>query len=107
MFGGNESKSAFPITNNLVLDASTDNLIQKFWNVKLYGTKPKDNINVTTVNDKRAMDILQKAITNYENHYAAGLLWKKGKVLLLNKKPLGLSRLYNLENKFGKNQTIN
>ena len=60
-----------------------------------------------TVNNKRAMDILQKAITNYENHYAAGLLWKEGKVLLLNKKPLALSRLYNLENKFGKNQTIN
>lgn len=60
-----------------------------------------------TVNDKRPMDILQKAITNYENHYAAGLLWKEGKVLLLNKKHLALSRLDNLENKFGKNQTTN
>ena len=39
-----------------------------------------------TVNNKRAMDILQKAITNYENYYAAGLPWKEGQVLLLNKK---------------------
>ena len=56
------------------------------------------------VNNKRAMEILQKTTTKYENHYTVGLLWKEGNVVLPNNKPLALSRLYNLENKFGKDQ---
>ena len=60
LFGGNQSTPACPITNKFALDTSTDNLIQKFWDIESYGTKPKDDINVMTVNDKKAMEILQK-----------------------------------------------
>ena len=59
-----------------------------------------------TVNNKRAMEILQKTTTKYENHYAVGLLWKKDNVVLPNNKPLALSRLYNLEKKIGKDKKI-
>ena len=59
-----------------------------------------------TVNNKRAMEILQKTTTKYENHYAVGLLRKKDNVVLLNNKPLALSRLYNLEKKIGKDKKI-
>ena len=58
LLGGNQSKWTFPITNKLALDASTGNLIQKFWDIELYGTKTKDDMNVMTVNDKRAMEKL-------------------------------------------------
>ena len=58
LLGGNQSKSTSPITNKLALDASTGNLIQKFWDIELYGTKTKDDMNVMTVNDKRAMEKL-------------------------------------------------
>ena len=90
----------------LPLDTSTDNLIQKFWDVKSYGIKPKDNINIMIVNNKRAMEILQKTTTKYENHYAVGLLSNEDNVALPNNKPLALSRLCNLEKKFGKDQKI-
>ena len=106
MFEGNQSPSACPITNKLPLDTSTDNLIQKFWDVKSYGIKPKDNINIMIVNNKRAMEILQKTTTKYENHYAVGLLSNEDNVALPNNKPLALSRLCNLEKKFGKDQKI-
>ena len=66
LFGGNQSTSTCPITNKLALDASTDNLSQKFWDIESCYTKPKDCINVMTVNDKRAMEILQKTTTKYK-----------------------------------------
>ena len=59
-----------------------------------------------TVNNKRVMEILQKTTTKYKNHYAVGLLWKEDNVVLPNNKPLAVSRLYNLEKKFGKDQKI-
>ena len=60
LLGGNQSTPAFPITNKFTLDTSADNLIQKFWDIESYGTKPKDDINLMTVNDKKAMEILRK-----------------------------------------------
>ena len=52
------------------------------------------------------MKILPKTTTKYENHYAVGLLWREDNVILPNNKLLALSRLYNLINKFGKDQNI-
>ena len=105
-FGGNQSSPACPKTNKLALDTSTDNLIQKFWDIESYGIKPEDDINVMSINDKRAMEILQKTATRYENHYAFCILWKEDDVVLLNNKSLALPRLYNLEKKLGKDQNI-
>ena len=68
LFGGKQSTPTCPVTNKSALNTSTDNLIQKFWDIELYGIKPKFNINVMTVNDKRAMKILQETTTKYENH---------------------------------------
>ena len=93
-------------TKYIALDTSTGNVIQRFWDIKLYGTRPRDDINLMTVNNKRAMEILQKTITKYENHYAVGLLWREDNIALPNNKPLVLSRLYNLGKKFGKDQNI-
>ena len=106
MFGGNQSSPACPVTKKLTLDASTDDLIEKFWDIESYGIKPKDNINIMTVNDKRAMEILQKTTTKCENHYAISLLWKEDNVALPKNKPPAVSRLYNLEKKFGEDQKI-
>ena len=88
MFGGNQNSPACPVTIKLALDTSTDNLIQKFWNIKLYGIKPKDEINIMSVNDKRVIEILQKGTTKYKNHFAVGLLEKEDNVALPNNKPL-------------------
>ena len=82
MLGGNQSSPACPITNKLPLDTSTDNLIQKFWDVESYGIKPKDDINILTGKNKRAMELLQKTTTKYENHYAVGFLWNEDNVTL-------------------------
>ena len=106
MFGGPQSSPTRPITKKLALDTSRDSLIQKFWDIESYGIKPKDVINIMTVNDKRAMEILQKTTTKYGNHYAVGLLCKEDNVTLPNNKPLAISKLYNLEKKFGKEQKI-
>ena len=57
-----------------------------------------------SANDNTAMEIFQKTTTKYKNRYAVGLLWKEDYVVLPNIKPLAVSRLYNLEKKFGKNQ---
>ena len=59
-----------------------------------------------SINDKRAMEILQKTATKYENHYAVGILWTEDDVVLPNNKSLALSRLYSLEKKLGKDQNI-
>ena len=50
---GNQSTSTCPITSKLALDTSTDNLVQKFWDIESYGNKPKEDINLMTVNNKR------------------------------------------------------
>ena len=52
------------------------------------------------------MEIFQKTTTKYENRYAVGLLSNEDNVALPNNKPLALSRLYNLEKKFGKDQKL-
>ena len=88
MFGGNQNSPACPVTIKLALDTSTDNLIQKFWDIKLYGIKPKDEINIMSVNDKRVIKILQKGTTKYKNHFAVSLLEKEDNVALPNNKPL-------------------
>ena len=106
LFERNQSTRTCSLINKLALNTSTDNLIQKFWDIESYGTEPKDVINVMIVNDKRAMKILPKTTTKYENHYAVGLLWREDNVVLPNNKLLALSMLYNLINKFGKDQNI-
>ena len=102
LFGSNQSTLTCPITNQLALDTSADSLIQMFLDIESYGTKPKANINVMTVNDKRAMEILQKTTTKC----GFRLLWKKENVVLPNNKLLALSKLHDLGKNFAKDQNI-
>ena len=69
LFGGNQSTSTCQVTNKLALNISTNNFIQKFWDIESYDTKPRDDLNIMTVNDIRPMEILQKATTKCESHY--------------------------------------
>ena len=34
------------------------------------------------------MEMLQKTVTKYKNHYIVGLLWREDNVVLQNNKPL-------------------
>ena len=106
LFGGNRNLSSSRVTNKLSIEPSTDNIIQKFWDIESYGTMKKNDINVMTVNDKRAVEILQKTTTKHENHYVTGLLWKDNNIILPNNKALALSRLYNLEKKLSKDSNL-
>ena len=50
LFGGNK-KAENCMLNKVTLESATD-IIQKFWDIKSYGTVPKDDVNAMTVEDK-------------------------------------------------------
>ena len=83
LLGGNK-KSENCMLNKVTLESAAD-IIQKFWDIESYGTVPKDDVSVMTIEDKRSLEMLKE--TTF-------------------KPPLALSRLYNLERKLAKHPQI-
>ena len=59
-------KSENCMLNKVTLESATD-IIQKFWDIELYGTVPKDD--VMTTEDKRSVGILKETTFKSGNYY--------------------------------------
>ena len=62
--------------NKVTLASATD-IIQKSQDIKSYGTVPKDDVSVMTIEDKQSVEILKETTLKSGNHYITGLLWKE------------------------------
>ena len=91
--------------NKVTLESATD-IIEKFWDIESYGTVPKDDVSVITIEDKQSIEILKETTFKSENHYVIGLLWKESNSILPNNKSLALSPLYNWKIELAKHPQI-
>ena len=53
-----------------------------------------------SLEDKRAMEILNKTVEKVGNHYSVGLLWKEDNTVFLNNRKMALKRLDGMKKRF-------
>ena len=80
--------------------------VEKFWQVESYGTLPKTDPSLLSLEEKRALEILKKSTTIEDGHFKVGMLWRDDQPSLPYNRELALSRLRSLENKFSKNTSF-
>ena len=75
--GGTESKpSQINSYHIFVNNKNLKNSIENFWKVDSYDTTIDDNPSLLPQNEKKALDILEKAVIKINGHYLLGLLWR-------------------------------
>ena len=72
LFGGNKNSEKCML-NKVTLESAAD-IIQTFWDIESYGTVPKDDVSVMTIEDKQSLEILKETTFKSGNHYITGLL---------------------------------
>ena len=89
--------------NKVTLEAAT-NIVKKMWDIKSYGTVPKDDVSIMAIEDKRSIEVLKETTFKPGNQYITGSLWKDSNTTLPNNKYLPLSsQIYsNLEKNLAK-----
>ena len=65
------------------LGQTPDDFIQRFWNLEDYGAV-KSGENTLSVEDKRALKIIEDTTRLIGRHYEVGLLWKNDETRLPN-----------------------
>ena len=79
--------------------------IERFWEIDSYGTKRALHESALSVDDKRALAIIENATVKEEGHYKTALLWK-GQPDLPNNRTMTVSRLHCSEKKLKKNPAL-
>ena len=93
-------------TNDLVTNENInlDQQLEKFWTIESYGThsieSSKDMFNKE---ERRALDILEKATVKNGIRHEIGLLWKNEETKLPCNRDLAVNRFKSTENKFNGN----
>ena len=72
--------------------------IERFWEIDSYATKQVLSESTLSVEDKRALAILESSTVKEEGHYKTALLWKR-KPALPNNHAMAVSRLHSTERK--------
>ena len=93
--------------NLLTMDQETmlQHQIERFWEIDSYGTKRALHESALSVDDKRALAILESTTVKEEGHYKTALLWK-GEPDLPNNRTMAVSRLHCTEKKLKKNPEL-
>ncbi|KXJ08305.1 putative RNA-directed DNA polymerase from transposon BS [Exaiptasia diaphana] len=86
-------------------DAMLQEHLQHFWRIESYGvdvltTKPM------SIEDKRAMNIVEETLHKDGNHYKMGLLWKEPKPQLPYNRPLAEARINHLKHRLQNNPQL-
>ena len=101
LMGGTESKpSQINSYHIFVNNKNLKNSIENFWKVDSYDTTIDDNPSLLPQNEKKALDILEKAVIKINGHYLLGLLWRVEFPNLPNNRSLAIARFLSLEKKF-------
>lgn len=77
-------------------DVTLGHQLEEFWKVESYGIQ-KTEIEPMSVEDKRAMKVIEDTISKEEGHYQMGLLWKKENPQLPYNRMLAEARLRSLK----------
>ena len=80
--------------------------VERLWEIKNYGTVPKQDGRIMAKNEKRSLNILQNTISFKKGKYKTGLLWKDDRVNLPNNRELAVQRLQSLEKRSAKNEDL-
>lgn len=79
-------------------DTELNDQLQRFWKLESYGaemtTRPM------SVEDKKAMTIIDETLCRDGNHYKMGLLWKEPTPRLPHNRPLAEARIIHLKSRF-------
>ncbi len=76
-------------------DVTLNKQLESFWKIESLGTTRNDS-NPTSVQDKRALKVIEKTLTKVDGHYEMGLLWKDKDTHLPNNRAVAELRLRHL-----------
>ena len=80
-------------------DVSLDKLLEEFWKVESYGTTRPES-KALSVEDRRALKLIENSICLRDGHYQMGLLWKDINPVLPYNRSLAEARLQYLKRRF-------
>ena len=83
-------------------ESTLQHQIERFWEIDSYASKQVLPESTLSVEDKRALAILESSTVKEEGHYKTALLWK-GEPVLPNNRAMAVSRLRSAENKLKRN----
>ena len=84
---------------NINKQQNLENCMENFWKIGLYGTTKDVNPSLLPQNEKKALHILEKTVTNIDGHYCLRLLWRNKFPNLPNKRSLTLFLLLDKKKK--------
>ncbi|KAK3722295.1 hypothetical protein QZH41_006052 [Actinostola sp. cb2023] len=86
---------------NLVVseDYFRNGQLERFWSSENYGTERRDT-KPTSVEDRRALKIIEETMSKSDNHYQIGLLWKDDEPHLPDNRTMAEARLQHLKKCF-------
>lgn len=94
-----QSRSQGLINLITVQDVSLDKQLEEFWKIESYGTaKPESK--PLSVEDRRALKLIENSIYLRDGHYQMGLLWKDDNPVLPYNRALAEARLQYLKRRF-------
>ncbi len=108
LFGNVNQRHCGTITANFLSsdkEITLQHQIERFWEIDSYATKQVPSDSTLSVEDKRALAILESSTVKEEGHYKTPLLWK-GEPGLPNNRAMAVSRLHSTEKKLKKNPEL-
>lgn len=85
---GSKTKSV----NSISLDRNLNDQVERFWAVEDYGAVKKNEKSLS-MEDKRALQIIQETTQIEDGHYQVGLLWREDDPCLPSNRPMAEARL--------------
>ena len=76
-------------------DFTLNKQLESFWKIESFGTIG-NNSKPTSVQDKKALKVIEETLTKVDGHYEMGLLWKEKDIHLPNNQAVAELRLQRL-----------
>lgn len=86
-------------------DEGLDKILKFHYSIESLGIKPCVD-DVTSIEERRALDVMSKTMQRKEKNFEIGLLWKHDDIKLPNSYQMALNRLYCLEARMRKNHQL-
>ena len=80
--------------------------LERFWEMDSYGTIPSQPDLGCSVDDRQAVEILERTTKKVDGHFETGLLWRDENIVLPNNRCMAVSRLHSTERKLMKHPQL-
>ena len=91
--------------NHVSCEISLSRQLEDFWRVEPYGTV-KQSLKSMSVEDRKAMEIIENTISKVDGHYQIGLLWKHEDPHLPCNRAAAEARLHHLKRRFSRDPDL-